>query len=210
MTSTVPRARGYADSCSICAVARGRPKYTPGPLKAIERLSRDDIDQIRTLGKLRLRHGLDVVADLEPAWLDVARARLGLAEAHLRAATELVGIGVRGKIDERNRSVVSRSYYAMYSAARAALAYADYGDIDGHEKVAARLNGSSIGKQPERDRVVAALNKFRALRNEADYSPFYPAPLGKDAKLSFREAKAVVRIARNWLRSMAKNRGLKL
>lgn len=160
---------------------KGRPKYSPGPLKSIERLSSDEIDQIKGLAKLRAKHGIDLVGDLETHWLEVARARLNLADAHLQAAEKLVGIGVRGKIDERNRSVVSRAYYAMYSAARAALAYNAYGDVDGHEKVAAKIGASSIGKQPDRDRVAAALNKFRALRNEADYSPFYPAPLGKDA-----------------------------
>jgi hypothetical protein len=98
----------------------------------------------------------------------------------------------------------------MYSASRAVLAYSGNGDIDGHEKVAAKLNGSSIGTQPDRDRVVAALNKFRALRNEADYSPFYPAPLGRDANLAFAEGKAVVRICRGWVRSIAKDRGVTL
>jgi uncharacterized protein (UPF0332 family) len=191
-------------------VAKGRRKYSPGPLKSIERLSSDEIDQIKSLAKLRTQHGIDLVADLEGHWLDVARARLNLADAHFQAAEKLVGIGVKGKIDERNRSVVSRAYYAMYSAARAVLAYGSYGDVDGHEKVAAKLNGASIGKQADRDRVVAALNKFRALRNEADYSPFYPAPLGKDAKLALAEGKAIVRICRGWVQSIAKGRGLKL
>lgn len=189
---------------------KGRPKYSPGPLKSIERLSSDEIDQIKSLAKLRTKHGIDLVGDLETHWLAVVRARLALADVHQQAAAELLGIGVKGKIDERNRSVVSRAYYAMYSAARAVLAYSGYGDIDGHEKVAAKLNGSSIGTQPERDRVVAALNKFRSLRNEADYSPFYPAPLGRDAKLAFAEGKAVVRICRGLVRSIAKGRGLKL
>lgn len=188
---------------------KGRPKYSPGPLKSIERLSSDEIEQVRRLAKLRARHGIDLVADLDRRWLDVTNARLALADAHFDVAFRLIGGGVKGKIDEKNRSVVSRGYYAMYSAARAALAYAADGDIDGHEKVAAKLNGSSMGKQAERDRVVAALNKFRALRNEADYSPFYPAPLGKDAKLALREAKAVVRICRRWVRSTASIRGLK-
>jgi hypothetical protein len=99
---------------------------------------------------------------------------------------------------------------ARYHAARAAYAHETYGDVDKHAEVAAKIAKSSIGAQQDRDRVVAALNKYRALRNEADYSPFYPAPLGRDAKSALREAKAVVRIARKWVRLRASARGLKL
>jgi hypothetical protein len=97
----------------------------------------------------------------------------------------------------------------MYCAARAAYAHETYGDVDGHREIAVKVQHSQLGTPQERDRVVSALNKYRALRNEADYSPFYPAPLGRDANLAVREARAVVRIARKWVKPRAVARGMK-
>lgn len=190
--------------------AKGRPRYAPSPLKAVEKLSSDEVEHIRNLRKLRLDHAIDIVLDLDAHWLAVARDRLALAAVHYECARALVGSGTPGKINDLHRGAISRAYYAMYCAARAAYAHETYGDVDEHREVATKIQKTQLGTPQERDRVTSALNKYRALRNEADYSPYYPAPLGRDAKNALREAKAVVRIARRWVKLRAVARGLKL
>lgn len=180
---------------------KGRKKYEPDKRKFIELLGGDQYQLLRDLLALP-----GVSSDLPGAWLHVQRERLQLAEHHLEVAEELNQRGVPGEIRPEKRSVVSRAYYAMFCAARAALSYHYNGDRDGHKEVAQVLAKTPLGGQAERDRVVTALNRFRAARNEADYSPFYPRPLGKDARDAIQEARAVVRLCRKWVEATAKAR----
>ena len=182
-------------------VAKGRRKYEPDKRKFIELLGGD---QYQLLRDALVRP--EVVSDLPGAWLHVQRERLQLAEQHLAVAEELNQSGVSGEIRPEKRSVVSRAYYAMFCAARAALSYHFNGDRDGHKEVAQALAKAPIGKQADRDRAATALNRFRAARNEADYSPFYPRPLGKDARDAIQEARAVVRLCRKWVEATARAR----
>jgi uncharacterized protein (UPF0332 family) len=183
---------------------RGRRKYEPDKRKFIELLG---TDQYQLLRDVLARP--EVASDLPGSWLHVQRERLRLAEQHLAVAEELNKGGVSGEIRPEKRSVVSRAYYAMFCAARAALSYHFNGDHDGHTAVPKALAKSPLGKQAERDRVVGSLNAFRAARNEADYSPFYPRPLGQDARRAIQEARYVVKIARKWIDGTARARAPK-
>lgn len=180
---------------------KGRKRYEPDRRKLIEEISGDEYQLIReALARP------DIASDLPGAWLHVQRARLRLADEHLAVAEQLNVRGVSGAIRSEKRSVVSRAYYAMFCAARAALSYHFNGDRDGHKEVPQMLAKAPLGKQSERDRVVTALNTFRAARNEADYSPFYPRPLGEDARRAIQEARAVVKTCRRWVEATAKAR----
>jgi uncharacterized protein (UPF0332 family) len=181
--------------------AKGRKRYQPDEQKFIEQLS---TDQYQLLRDVLARP--DLASDLPGAWLHVQQERLELARQHLAVAEALNESGVSGKILPEKRSVVSRAYYAMFCAARAALSYHSNGDQDGHSALPKAFKKAPIGTQAERDRVVAALSKFRAARNEADYSPFYPRPLGQDARQAIKEARYVVRMAHKWIDSAVKGR----
>jgi uncharacterized protein (UPF0332 family) len=180
---------------------KGRKRYEPDRRKFIELLSGDQLQLLTdVLGRP------DVASDLPGAWLHVQQERLRLAEQHLAVAKALNQSGIAGAIRPEKRSVVSRAYYAMFCAARAALSYHFNGDRDGHQEVPKMLAKAPLGQQAERDRVVAALNRFRAARNEADYSPFYPRPLGKDARDAITEAQAVVKACKRWMKVTANGR----
>jgi hypothetical protein len=136
---------------------------------------------------------------LGKAWLGVQTERLRLAQAHLAVAEKLNAEGTQGNSGPEKRSVISRAYYAMFCAARAALAYHESGDTNDHGKLPTGVRDVSTWKQPQRDRVVSALIKYRTFRNDADYSPFYPRQLGRDAVEALQEARAVVKISIDWL-----------
>jgi uncharacterized protein (UPF0332 family) len=153
--------------------------------------------------------GSPLAVDWPRAWADVAEHRLELAAAHLVVALALQGTGRRGLGGPEKRSVISRAYYAMFCAGRAALALETSGDVNDHQGVASRLNKTtSLGPTPNREAVVAALNKYRALRNEADYSAYYPAPLGRDARAAIAAARKVLRICKGWVKTTRKARGI--
>lgn len=180
---------------------RGRKKYRPDPRKVIEELK----DQERELLSKVLAEPA-VASDLEGAWLHVQVERFKLAEHHLEVAVALNEGGTPGKISHEKRSVISRAYYAMFCAVRATLSYYKNSDKNHHTNLPVWLAGAPFASRADLDRVVAALQKFRAARNEADYSPFYPRPLGKDATEAIKEAKAVIRISKRWLKREAKAR----
>ena len=56
--------------------------------------------------------------------------------------------------------------------------------------------------------VVFALNKFRSLRNNADYSPFYPSLLDRDARDTISAAQTVLLTCRRWVKLTNEMRGL--
>jgi len=180
---------------------KGRRKYEPDRRKVIEVLSGD---QYEFLKKMISRP--EIATDLSTAWLHVQQKRLELAKDHLDVAEALNEKGVPGAIRPDKRSVISRAYYAMFCAARAAVSYHLNGDNDGHTELPKRLGKVPLGPQADRDRVVAALTKFRAARNEADYSPFYPTPLGRDSGAAIAEARAVLRICTRWINETARER----
>jgi len=143
------------------------------------------------------------------AWAAVADDRIALADAHLAAAV-LVQQASRGSADPNiQRAVISRAYYAMFCAARGALSLETNGDVNAHTKVADILKKStSLKPSADREAVVSALSKFRILRNEADYSAYYPASLDRDAIKAVESVQKVLRICRAWVQQIKKTRGL--
>jgi uncharacterized protein (UPF0332 family) len=173
---------------------KGRKKYEPDSSKIIEALGGDEYELLKKV--------LDrpaIASDLSASWLRVQQARLRLAKEHLDAALALQEMGVPGAMRPEKRSVISRAYYAMFCAARAALSYHESADRNDHRNLPAWVRNAPFGPGPDRDRVVTALNKYRAARNEADYSPFYPRPIGHDAAAAVKEARAVLRICTRWI-----------
>jgi len=147
--------------------------------------------------------------DWRRAWCVVADVRLELADAHLAAAVSLQE-GFSDPVDRSvKRAVISRAYYAMYCAARAAVSLETEGDVNDHTKLPLILNATT-GLRPDDDRstVATALRKFRMLRNEADYSAYYPASFEDDACAAVAEAKKVFCICHGWATAIRQKRGL--
>ncbi len=122
---------------------KGRRKYKPDRRKFIELLGTDQYELLRDVLQRP-----EVASDLPGARLHIQQKRLQLAEQHLAVAEELNKGGVSGEIRPEKRSVVSRAYYAMFCAVRAALSYHFNGDHDGHSAVPKALAKSPLGKQP--------------------------------------------------------------
>ena len=181
--------------------SKGRKRYVPPPEKRLEQLRDDEFKLLKDVAGSAV-----LVSGIEQAWCNVQKSRLELAQVHLDVAVRLTGGGIRGAIQPEKRSVISRAYYAMYCAARAGFSFHDRCDRDDHRKLPELIAKSNLGSQPERDRVVGALNRYRNLRNEADYSPYYPTPLGLDAKMAIRDATTVLSICNKWFRKTAENR----
>lgn len=173
------------------------------PHKQVEKLTAEDYDLVaRVLSS-------PLAGDWPRAWAEIADDRVKLAEHHLAVATAVQGEGRRGASGPEKRAVISRAYYAMFCAARAALGLEGKGDVNDHQKVPAILNKTtSLGPQDDREAVVADLNKYRALRNEADYSPYYPAPVGRDARAAVAAARRVLRVCKRWVKTIKKTRGI--
>jgi uncharacterized protein (UPF0332 family) len=180
---------------------KGRRRYEADPRKIIEELGGNDYELLS-----RAFSCPSIVSDLATSWLHVQQERLRLAQEHLHAAIVLNETGVPGAIRPEKRAVISRAYYAMFCAARAALSFHENADRNDHKNLPAWVNKAPLGRKPDRIRVVNALNRFRAARNEADYSPFYPRPLGQDAKAAIKEARAVLRICQRWIKDTARYR----
>lgn len=67
--------------------------------------------------------------------------------------------------------IISRCYYAMYHAARAAVFHHRRSDVDDHEGLAVALSGI-LGSEWK-----IALDVWRKTRNRLDYSPYLPDDL---------------------------------
>jgi len=148
-------------------MTRQRPH--DNPYKLIEQLSENTHQIIgEVLAHDSLKH------EWPRAWCVVADDRLELAEAHLSAA-ELVEEASSDPDDcHLKRAVISRAYYAMFCAARAALSLETNGDVNDHKKLPDILKKTeTLGSVEDRNAVVSAVAQFRSMRNEADYSPYY-------------------------------------
>lgn len=180
-----------------------RPRHAVKPHKRVEKLSAEDYALVAGVLSSPLAR------NWAAAWAEVADDRLRLAESHLAVAVAVQAAGRQGVGGAEKRSVISRAYYAMFCAGRSALSLVENGDVNDHQKLPAILNKSTVlGPQADRDAVVAALNKYRALRNEADYSAYYPAPLGRDARAAVAAARKVLRICKRWVKTTKRTRGI--
>ena len=116
----------------------------------------------------------------------VVRDRMTLAEDFLKDAP---GRGFR--------LAVSRSYYAMYHAARSVVFAQKRMDVDEHLKLPANLPDDF----PEREHWKDRLGFWRVKRDDADYSPYIsveddPEALARDA---LRDAGAFLGACRQYL-----------
>ncbi|WP_446900638.1 HEPN domain-containing protein [Burkholderia sp. YIM B11467] len=123
----------------------------------------------------------------------VAKDRLVLAKSKLRDATQAAN-----STPALWRTAVSRAYYAMYHAARAAT-YLSYGGDD-HEEHSA-LPGKLPADFPDFEQWRNKLKNARYERNRADYDP-YPVDEGEfmDICLALiQDAKDFVRASQRYI-----------
>ncbi len=100
----------------------------------------------------------------------LVRDRLAKAEDYLAFAQQLNAHSLL-----HQPHIVSRSYYAMYHAARAVVLHFRRADLDDHDRLPAIL-GQVIG--PEYGEM---LGRWRKARNQADYSPYKAIDLAQQA-----------------------------
>ena len=147
--------------------------------------------------------------DWPRAWAEVADDRLALARAHLAAAEWMATSCRDGCWDPGGRSVISRAYYAMFCAARAAVSLESNADENDHRKLPGVLGRTTtLGSADERGTVVGALYRFRGARNDADYSAYYPKPLEDDATAALGAARQVLDVCQQWVDEIKRKRGL--
>jgi len=172
--------------------------------RLIEKLSADDYTLITNVLATK-----DVAADWPRAWAEVADDRLALARNHLEVAQLMVQACADRGWDLVGRSVISRAYYSMFAAARAAVALENSADENDHRKLPAVINKmTALGPADVRHSVYGALSKFRIVRNNADYSAYYPEPLEDDALAALASAEMVLRTCQNWVAETKRKRGL--
>lgn len=94
----------------------------------------------------------------------------------------------------------------MFCAVRAVVSLDQNADANEHKTLPNLLAKSSIGAKAERDPVVASLARFRAHRNDADYSVVYPRDIRADAREAVREATKALRFARAQVRAILRTR----
>ena len=129
----------------------------------------------------------------------VAKDRLRLARAQLRDA-----VTAASSDPQLSRTAVSRAYFAMYHAARAAT-YLSHGGDD-HEEHSA-LPGRIPVDLPNFEQWRNKLKNARLERNRADYDPY---PKGEAAfeeccTLLIREAKEFIQIAQKYINLKARS-----
>lgn len=129
----------------------------------------------------------------------VAKDRIRLAQMQLRDSSVAASSNPR-----LSRTGISRAYYAMYHAARAAT-YISHGGDD-HEEHSV-LPGKLPADFPNSEHWRNKLKNARFERNRADYDP-YPRN-ERDFEDScadlIRDAKDLVRIAQKYINAKAKN-----
>jgi uncharacterized protein (UPF0332 family) len=144
------------------------------------------------------REGVSLVSDsgrtIDALTLEVAVARWKLATEYRRDAKKLAGLD-----RPPFRSVVSRFYYAMYHAMRAAC-YLYHGgdDHQSHSELPSHIPDDF----PDAEIWKNNLKSARLLRNAADYDPYPKSPgfwQGKAAAIK-RDAESLLAETRRYLR----------
>ena len=174
------------------------------PHKQLEKLSDKEC---------KLVEGILACDAISGGWLqalaELADDRLALASVHLSAAASLERECAGDPSNQVLRSAISRAYFSMFCAVRSALSLQRKGDVNDHTKIADALDGAtSLGPDTDREFVVTAMGKFRRMRNEADYSPYYVGPMAIHAREAIEAANEVLRICRRWVEQTKKSRGL--
>ena len=95
---------------------------------------------------------------------DIAESRLTLAEDNLSVAEKLLEIGLS------NRTVIHKSYYSMYHAARSAVYVQMQLDVKEHRTLVGRFK-KLLTRQFGDETLANQMNKWRSMRIKCDYYP---------------------------------------
>ena len=95
---------------------------------------------------------------------DIAKSRLALAEDNLSVAEKLLKTGLS------NRTVIHKSYYSMYHAARSATYLRMQLDVKEHRSLVGRFKKLLIRKFGD-ETLANQMNKWRSMRIKCDYYP---------------------------------------
>jgi len=96
--------------------------------------------------------------------IDIAKSRLALAEDDLSMAEKLLEI----RLD--NRTVIHKSYYSMYHAARSAVYVQMQIDVKEHRSLVRRFKKLLIMKLGD-ETLANQMNTWRSMRIKCDYYP---------------------------------------
>ena len=167
------------------------PKITEKELLLVSKSNQDALKGFALGVHLASRSGRSI----NELQVRVAQDRIKLAGLHLRQAAT-----ASRSTPPRHRTTVSRAYYAMYHAARAA-SYISIGgdDHEQHSVLATKLPGDFPDCNEWKNRLKTA----RLERNRADYDP-YPAGDGDfsgSAGEIMKHARLMLKLARVYLQS---------
>ena len=95
---------------------------------------------------------------------DIAKSRLALAEDNLSVAEKLLKTGLS------NRTVIHKSYYSMYHAARSATYLQMQLDVKEHRSLVGMFKKLLI-RQFGDETLANQMNKWRSMRIKCDYYP---------------------------------------
>lgn len=156
----------------------------------VSKALKDRLDDLAAGASLAARTGLDV----KTIRVRAATDRTKLAAAFLKEAKDIAAKG------GMNRTVVGRSYYAMYHAARA-VTFLSFGgdDHQEHSALPSKLPKDFPGSMQWQH----CLKNARLERNKADYDP-YPRSDTEFATAALQlisEAKQLVAAAKIYIRS---------
>lgn len=166
-------------------------KITEGELLLISKASQETLKGFSQGVQLSVRSGKSI----DELKARVAMDRLRLAGMHLKAAYS----AARAQ-PAQQRAAISRAYYSMYHAARAATYLAIGGDDHEQHSV---LPGKLPADFPKSDEWKNKLKDARLERNRADYDP-YPGgdvEFGDTAKRLVEDARSFMKLARAYLRT---------
>ena len=109
-------------------------------------------------------HGAVDLTTIKRFMTDIAESRLAIAEDNLYIAEKLLEIGLS------NRTVIHKSYYSMYHAARSAVYVQMQLDVTGHRPLVDKFKKLLI-RQFGDETLAKQMNKWRSMRIDCDYYP---------------------------------------
>ena len=153
-------------------------------LSCLERISSERYQLLRSFAE----EGMFSTADLERIMEEFTIQRYNLAKSFHESAK---AIPINADIDARN--VISRSYYAMFHAARAVNFHFNRYDEEKHEEVIKSIGGI-LGNSLQNQ-----LLKWKEKRILVDYSPFPEFDLMDYANRSKKEAEEFLKECKTFL-----------
>jgi len=133
--------------------------------------------------------GLIGVTEVETLIDQLARDRFEKAQLYLKFARRL-----DPRLDIDQPHIISRSYYAMYHAARAVVFHTRRADVDDHEKLATMFTQVAGGLWGMK------LDEWRKMRNRVEYSPYLPADLVDICSRALEDGEGLLGFCEEYLR----------